>query len=235
MDQQTQDRIVFATVTESEFVAIEWNRDSLERMCNNLHENFDSAKISDLSQEVSRWMDQAPQYPMSGGFAHRIFHGHSLSDIASVYHEHGFQGVLAWSEHAGADFCSPDGLPLPFAKEVMDRFGLNTHEAINLLTFNSTDLLACSVGIPGIALIPDPTVKAAASMAKLYAGIAHSDPSLIITAAVGCILSVSYVLSELSNRTTLSLIYTNFREFSHNTGKKADESLIFSNFKQVHR
>jgi hypothetical protein len=233
MDQQTQDRIVFATVTESEFVAIEWNRNRLEQMCNHLHENFDPKEISDLAATVSRSMDKAPQYPMTGGFAHRIMHGHSLSDIGSVYHDYGFKGVLAWSEHMGADFCSPDGLPLPFAKELMDKYDLNVHDAVQLLTFNSTDLIACSVGIPGVALIPDPTVKAAASMAKLYAGIVHSDPSLIITATVGCALSIYYVFSELSNRTKTNLIFSNFRQIPTTIGPPSNHNLVFANFKQV--
>jgi len=200
-----QDKIVIATISEACFVGVQLEKSNLDKLFDVIHEGFDPSKTSEVAGKVSKWMDQAPQYPMSGGFGHRIFFGHSLSDIKSVYDQEGLRGVFEWSRHMGADFCSPDGLPLPFANFLKGTFDLNVHEAVNALSINVTDSIACGFGVSALSYIPDPTVKALAAAVKLWVGIAKLDATLIVTSTVGVILGTYAILDTISKGHSVDL------------------------------
>jgi hypothetical protein len=67
---------------------------------------------SEEAQEISAWMDRAPGFEVSGGWAHRLHHGHDLSAMMTLHAEHGLIGVAEWANHVWArDFWTPHGIP----------------------------------------------------------------------------------------------------------------------------
>lgn len=77
------------------------------------------------STKADKWMNAV------WGAGHRMKRGPSLSDLLKVYEQFGFEGVHHWLEHIGTDFCTPYGIPLPFADEICQRFGLRMMDYID--------------------------------------------------------------------------------------------------------
>lgn len=199
---------VIASISEAGFVGIEVGHNQLDSFFDQIHRAYHP---SGLAQELSRMIDKAPQYPMIGGFAHRIYYGHSLSSIKDVYERFGWEGFFPWMQHLGADVCSPDGLPVPFALELKNLLHLNAHEAVKTLCMNTTDIIALSFGISAATFIPEPSIKLSVAGAKLLSGIAHSDPTLIITATMGLVVGVGAILEKWSNVGTIKLSMEDFK------------------------
>lgn len=68
------------------------------------------------STQADKWMDAV------WGVGHRIKHGHSFGDLPKVFEQFGWSGVKDFFEHMGRDFCTPHGLPIPFADEIRKTF-----------------------------------------------------------------------------------------------------------------
>lgn len=102
---------IFAASTSTGFIGIELNREKLEQLGAYVHESIGHNHATEIGRAVNHWID-SPQYH---GSYHRVFHGHSLSDVIACSKEHGIQGVWEWSKHQGLDSLSPRGLPLPYA------------------------------------------------------------------------------------------------------------------------
>lgn len=90
---------------------------------------------------VDLFMDSA------SGRGHRIVIGHDLSYLPSIYDKFGINGVFDYFKHIGRDIMSPDGIPIPFAKELKSIFDLSMIDSINWLCLNIGDLISGAFSI----------------------------------------------------------------------------------------
>jgi hypothetical protein len=202
--------MVVATITEGSFVGVELSRRAVEGYFAEMHDAFARANHSPLAHAVSRWMDKAPEYRMPGGIAHRILHGHSVSDVLTVFREYGFDGTLAWAHHMSADFLSPHGLPFPFAKSIMEGFNVSYHDAVKFLCANSTDILSASLGTLAFVQPLPAEIRAISSFAKICSGVSAGNTCLILSATLCLTVAVSAILTELARTEVNRLIIEGF-------------------------
>jgi len=90
---------------------------------------------------VDRFMDA------SVGMGHRIVHGHSLDNLPAIFSAHGLEGVSQYFSHGFKDVMSPHGMPIPFANEIKNYFGMTTGSAIDWLCFNIGDLMGGAMAV----------------------------------------------------------------------------------------
>lgn len=98
--------------------------------------------------ELHRWIDTVPGSDVAGGgITHRVEHGHDLEAAATIYEEHGLEGVLAWTQHVGQDAFSSTGVPVPaggkdLAGFLVDQGYATKGNAALLVSFNAAELAA---------------------------------------------------------------------------------------------
>lgn len=93
------------------------------------------------SSPVDSFMDAA------AGYGHRIVHGHSLEYLPQIFEKYGFSGIGDAFTHWLRDLSSPHGVPLPFANEIRDFFGMNFKEATQWLSLNIGDLIGGGLSV----------------------------------------------------------------------------------------
>lgn len=109
-----------------------------------LSERIFGADLSGLHE----WIDTVPgSTVVGGGITHRLQHGHDLEAAATIYQEHGLEGVLAWTQHVGQDVFSITGIPVPvggkdFAETLVERGAVTPGKAALVVSFNAVELAA---------------------------------------------------------------------------------------------
>ena len=68
---------------------------------------------------VDRFTDKAV------GRGHRIVSGHDLTYLPEIFDKFGLRGIGDYFAHLSKDIMSPDGIPMPFAKEIGDALGMS--------------------------------------------------------------------------------------------------------------
>jgi DNA-binding XRE family transcriptional regulator len=206
---------VLTAVSQSAFIGIEISRPQLQSIFTHLHEKSDGLHRSELQELIKSWMDWAPEYEMSGGFGHRILHGHSLSDGFLVFRERGIKGLRDWTMEESFDVMSPDGLPLPWGEELWKASGVNVHQAVRWLCFNATDVVIAGAAAIGLIKSNDnlPSRVALNSMAQLALGFMSGNPLLLAT---GSTALTGSLVAFLQGReiTEVDLSMRGFRAFS---------------------
>ena len=76
------------------------------------------------------------------GRGHRIVFGHDLSSLPDVYQKFGLDGIYDYFKHLGKDVMSPDGIPIPFAREIQQSIGLSTKQSLDWMCLNIGDVLS---------------------------------------------------------------------------------------------
>ncbi|WP_044412668.1 hypothetical protein [Thiomicrospira microaerophila] len=100
------------------------------------------------AKEISSWMDRVPDSTISGGWAHRLHHGHDLEAMTSLYQEYGLTGAAEWFNHVWLrDFWTPHGVPyLPSGSgEVYGWLvsqGVSKSTAMSLVSINAAEALS---------------------------------------------------------------------------------------------
>ena len=129
------------------------NAAEVTRFTRGLMDN-DSAGVQELlrrvfnpeqAKEISAWMDRVPGTEFSGGYAHRLFHGHDLNAMYELMQDHGAVGAAEWANHVWLrDFWTPHGVPyLPTGSGtvyswLMD-MGVTPSTAMSLLSVNAAE------------------------------------------------------------------------------------------------
>ncbi len=73
--------------------------------------------------------------------AHHIEYGHSLEGLLESYELDVIPGISDWFQEVGEEFCSPEGIPLPFADAIQQAAGMPADQAIEWLSVNITDAI----------------------------------------------------------------------------------------------
>lgn len=81
------------------------------------------------------------------GRGHRVVFGHDLTTISEIYEKFGLGGIADYFKHIAKDIMSPDGIPVPFAKEIKGALGLSTKNSIDWFCFNIGDVLSGGLSI----------------------------------------------------------------------------------------
>lgn len=184
----SEKKLLYTTYSEAGFVVLELSANQFDKLFQQIHQLSDNFDRDNIGILVKQWMDKAPMYKMSGGWGHRILHGHSLGDASTIYNMHGTEGLTNWFTELGYDFTSKSGLPLPFANELKDSLGLNIHDAVDWLCYNLTDFITASAGIASIVTTFQtdcmPSTLGASSILKITGGVLTQNPILIISGSI---------------------------------------------------
>ncbi len=175
--------LILVAVSQSAFIGAEISRAQIQSIFTNLHELSDGLYRSELQRSIKDWMDRCPEYSMSGGFGHRILHGHSLSDGFQVYKSSGLKGLRDWTSEVSFDALSPDGLPLPFAREIWQGSGITVHQATRWLTFNVMDAVVAGAATLGLLRSEEqlPSESALNAVTQLVFGVMKANPLLLVS------------------------------------------------------
>ena len=129
------------------------NSDEITRFTRDLMDNDRAAvqqwlrRVFDPEEaiEISLWMDTSPGSEITGGWAHRVHHGHDTSALFTLTQDYGATGAIEWANHVWLrDFWTPNGVPyLPAGSgsvyEWLVNAGLSPQTAMSLLTVNAAE------------------------------------------------------------------------------------------------
>jgi hypothetical protein len=160
------------------------------------HKIVDATKtIRTSATKLSRVMDTAGGGPEGYGGFHRMFGGHDFWNL-DMWSNYG----LAYPKELLKDFITPNGLPLPGAKEAIEKLGMSVQTAQDWGCINIGELLA-----GGISFI-DSGLK----VKKYVFGDLNSEtePSEYISLLIKCAVATSttnpiVAVSALSDATIL--------------------------------
>lgn len=192
------DNYILISYSEIGFVITSFSKDDLVKYFSELHKMSDQIERSALASEIKNWMDLNPEYNIKGGWGHRIIHGHSFSDVTTVFNNHGPEGVLEWSKEISYDFLSPHGLPLPFANEIRTNLGLNIHQSIDWLCINFFDSLSATITVGALFHKLEHTLPSTLLLKSISTGLVHlihGNPIGFIASGAGVILAVVGIVS----------------------------------------
>jgi hypothetical protein len=176
-EQKVPQNFVASFVYAAAAAGVVQNAEEVTRFTRGLMDH-DSAAVQELlrrvfnpeqAKEISAWMDRVPGTEFSGGYAHRLFHGHDLNAMYQLMQDHGALGAAEWANHVWLrDFWTPHGVPyLPTGSGTVYSWlrdmGVAPATAMSLLTVNSAEAAS--------GILAFFSVRRAVRGAKVFVGV----------------------------------------------------------------